>query len=251
MAIYDFTRCVKPSGKAYGTAGTCRKGVEEEGAVYTPAGSIRGRIPRNNPKEVLTSGLTPLEKAEAKLKQFESKINRPSVLPSESEMLQYGKLKNAIDDFKTKIEGRQISKGLFGRKVEDKSDLDDSKLRAGGQLMRLMFAKAAGREILNNNLKATQAVAQLKPLLRTRGKLAAKDLLLLKEVRKTLKDSLKKQTAYVQANRQVFSGKTQKEVHAYFDVMQKLNRNLQYAEDKIVARIEAHGRAVKKATATS
>lgn len=26
----DFTRCVRPDGSAYGTAGTCRKGVEEE-----------------------------------------------------------------------------------------------------------------------------------------------------------------------------------------------------------------------------
>jgi hypothetical protein len=27
---YDFTRCVKPSGEAYGTAGQCRKGVQED-----------------------------------------------------------------------------------------------------------------------------------------------------------------------------------------------------------------------------
>lgn len=27
---YDFTRCVRPNGTAYGTAGQCRSGVEEE-----------------------------------------------------------------------------------------------------------------------------------------------------------------------------------------------------------------------------
>lgn len=26
---YDFTRCVKPDGTVYGTAGQCRKGTEE------------------------------------------------------------------------------------------------------------------------------------------------------------------------------------------------------------------------------
>ena len=244
---YDFTRCVKPSGKAYGTAGRCVKGVEEEGSVYTPAGSIKGRVPRDDIKELLTSGLTPLEKAEAKLKQFENKINRPSVRPSESEMLQYGKLKNAIDNFKTKVEGRQVSKGgLFGRKVEDRSDLDDSKLREGGALMRLMFPKGPAREMLNGYLKATQAVAQLAPLLRTRRILAAKELLLLKATRQKLKDLQKQQTAYVQSMRSVFTKKTRKEVNLYMDIMQKLTRNRQYAEDKLIARIESHGRAVKK-----
>jgi hypothetical protein len=27
---YDFVRCVKPNGDAYGTAGQCRKGVQED-----------------------------------------------------------------------------------------------------------------------------------------------------------------------------------------------------------------------------
>jgi hypothetical protein len=28
--FYDFTRCVRPNGTAYGTSGQCRKGVEDE-----------------------------------------------------------------------------------------------------------------------------------------------------------------------------------------------------------------------------
>lgn len=41
---YDFTRCVKPNGKAYGTAGKCKSGAEEAKTPVAPA-------PPKNPKK--------------------------------------------------------------------------------------------------------------------------------------------------------------------------------------------------------
>jgi hypothetical protein len=50
-APYDFTRCVRPNGSAYGTGGKCRKGTEQElfesdGGIQTGAsgGVIGGRL---------------------------------------------------------------------------------------------------------------------------------------------------------------------------------------------------------------
>ncbi len=40
---YDFTRCVKPDGTVYGTAGQCRKGTEEAKVEAPPAGSRNAR----------------------------------------------------------------------------------------------------------------------------------------------------------------------------------------------------------------
>lgn len=48
--IYDFTRCVRPNGTAYGTSGQCRKGVEQDfesdRGIQTEAsgGVIRGSL---------------------------------------------------------------------------------------------------------------------------------------------------------------------------------------------------------------
>jgi hypothetical protein len=244
---YDFTRCVKPSGKAYGTAGACKKGVEEEAPVYTPAGSIRGRVPRNDPKEPLASGSTPLEKAEAKLKQFEAKINRPSVRPSERELEQYGKLKNAVDEFKNKIEGRQVKKGILGRKVEDRSDLDDSKLRKGGVGMRVVFPDAQSREVLKNTLKASQAVDRLAPLLRSRRKLTKEEVKLLKDSLQTLKDRQRELTAHTQSKREeIYKKMNQGERDNYLEIMREISRNTAKSKDKLINRIYRHNKLVKE-----
>ena len=131
---YDFTRCVRPNGTAYGTEGACRSGVESPLADILKRG-IKGRVPRNDPKEPLASGNTPLEKAEAKLSMFESLISDPDRTVSEKELEQYGKLKNAVDQFRNVRDGRKV--GLFQR--EDRSDLDESKSRRKGEKERELW----------------------------------------------------------------------------------------------------------------
>jgi hypothetical protein len=131
----DFTRCERPNGTFYGTGGTCRKGVETGPSdIFTKSGSPRGRVPRDDPKEPLASGFTPLEKAENKLSLFENKLNDPDYSPSDKEMTQYGLLNLAIERFKNSRDGRTI-KGLFGDKT-DNSDIDDSAARKGGSTLR-------------------------------------------------------------------------------------------------------------------
>ena len=42
--VYDFTRCVRPDGSAYGTGGKCRKGSEEEKDTSIKAAVTQGRF---------------------------------------------------------------------------------------------------------------------------------------------------------------------------------------------------------------
>lgn len=140
---YDFTRCVRPNGSAYGTGGQCRKGKEVTALEVLQSG-IKGRVPRNDPKEPLAGGSTPLEKAKEKLKLFEQKISDPSRTPSDRELEQFGRLKMAVEEFENKRDGER--KGLFGR--QDKSDLDESKSRELGKEIRRLFPKIEDRQTI-------------------------------------------------------------------------------------------------------
>lgn len=53
QATYDYTRCVRPDGSAYGTAGKCRKGAEAGKKPETP-GSIAKEFKKNYPSRVKT-----------------------------------------------------------------------------------------------------------------------------------------------------------------------------------------------------
>ena len=154
--MLDFARCERVDGSFYGTGGTCRKGVP---APNLPKKGIKGRVPRNNPKEPLASGFTPLEKAKQKLAIFESKITNPDIVPSEKQLEQYGKLKNAVEDYEKRRDGK---KNFLGR--TDNSDLDKSVTRANaaaarqeGKRMISPLAKELG--VNNRYYKATLASA--------------------------------------------------------------------------------------------
>lgn len=126
----DFQRCERSNGTFYGTGGTCRKGAPVE-----PAG-IPGRVAKNNPKDPLASGFTPMEKARAKLAQYEKAISDPNVIPSEKDLERYGKLKLAVDQFENTGNGVKVKRRFGIGKVEDTSDLDDSKNREKGKVIR-------------------------------------------------------------------------------------------------------------------
>jgi hypothetical protein len=66
--VYDFARCVRPDGTAYGTSGKCRKGSEEAKKEEVP----KERKPRakkaSKPLEAQRAGKTSAPKAKAKAK---------------------------------------------------------------------------------------------------------------------------------------------------------------------------------------
>jgi len=84
--LMDFTRCERPNGSVYGTAGSCKKGVETN------------KVPLNDPKRPLSSGDTPMEKIKTKLKRYESAISDPEVTPSNKQLEQYGMLRNSLTE---------------------------------------------------------------------------------------------------------------------------------------------------------
>ena len=59
---YDFTRCVKPNGKAYGTAGKCKSGTEEAKGPEEPKARKTASVPKKStksePKPVGSGGET-------------------------------------------------------------------------------------------------------------------------------------------------------------------------------------------------
>jgi SNF2 family DNA or RNA helicase len=174
---YDFTRCVRPNGSAYGTGGQCRKG-EEVTALEVLQSGIKGRVPRDDPKEPLAGGSTPLEKGKEKLKLFEQKISDPSRTPTERELEQFGRLKMAVEEFENKKDGGR--KGLFGR--QDKSDLDESKSRELGKETRKLFPKIEDRQAI---VRAKQIhlsyLRKEDPLLRKRSKATTEEILKLEQ----------------------------------------------------------------------
>jgi hypothetical protein len=64
---YDYTRCVKPDGGVYGTAGQCRKGVQEDKEENDAMGQLARMLPKGS-KIVGSSGRTQTVGAKGKVK---------------------------------------------------------------------------------------------------------------------------------------------------------------------------------------
>jgi hypothetical protein len=64
---YDYTRCVRPNGTAYGTGGTCRKGTPEEKGENDAISQLAGMLPKGS-KIVESSGRTQTVGAKGKVK---------------------------------------------------------------------------------------------------------------------------------------------------------------------------------------
>jgi hypothetical protein len=143
-------------------------------------------VPRNDPKEPLRSGSTPLEKAKEKLKLFEQKLSDPNRTPSDKELEQFGKLKMAIEEFENKRDGQK--KGLFGR--QDKSDLDESKTREFGKKLRKAIPKIEDRQTI---VRARQIVLrysrQQDRLLKRQSKATTEEILGLKNRAKEVSET--------------------------------------------------------------
>jgi hypothetical protein len=183
--VWDFARCMRTDGSAYGTAGQCRKGVEVS-ALDVLRGGIKGRVPRNDPKEPLAGGSTPLEKAKEKLKLFEQRISDPNRAPSVRELEQFGKLQMAVREFENKRDGQK--KGLFGQ--QDKSDIDTSKTRQSGKEIRRLFPRVEDRQAL---VRARQIykgyLRDEDPVLRRRSKATAEEVFELERRSKKVSDT--------------------------------------------------------------
>ncbi len=52
---YDYTRCVRPNGTAYGTGGTCRKGTPAEKEEHDALSQLQSMLPKGE-KIVTSSG---------------------------------------------------------------------------------------------------------------------------------------------------------------------------------------------------
>jgi len=186
--VYDFTRCVRPNGSAYGTGGHCRKG-EEASALDVLQNGIKGRVPRNDPKEPLATGSTPLEKAKAKLKLFEQRISDPNRTPSSRELEQFGKLKMAVEEFENKRDGEK--KGLFGG--QDKSDLDESRTRKIGKEVRNALPKIEDRQTVVRARQIHKSyLGKEDPLLRRMSKASTEEILQLERRSKDVSDTKSK-----------------------------------------------------------
>jgi hypothetical protein len=144
-------------------------------------------VPKDDPKEPLATGSTPLEKARAKLKVFEQKISDPNQTPSDRELEQFGRLKMAVQEFENKKEGGK--KGLFGG--QDKSDLDESITRQVGKNIRKVVPNSEDRQTI---VKARQIHLKYlrgeNPLLRRRTKASTEEILSLEREYRDVSNTL-------------------------------------------------------------
>lgn len=140
---------------------------------------VKGRVPKNDPEEPNASGFTPLEKARQKLELFRSRISNPDNTPSDSQMDQYGKLKVNVEELENKRESLGGLRGLFGKKS---SDLDSSKTREKGKLIRKIFPDVADRQTLIEARRFHRSHLKLPdPLLRRRSKFSTEEVLNLEK----------------------------------------------------------------------
>lgn len=99
---YDFTRCVRPNGSAYGTGGKCRVGTEQE------------KVEGYSPKKPHLGGLVNLKEEDLKFSRFDVDSAK-----EELELLRKGlpgKLKK-IDEEDVSIEVKEKRKKLLENKV--------------------------------------------------------------------------------------------------------------------------------------
>ena len=133
----DFTRCERPNGTTYGTAGQCRKGT---------------RVALNNPNKPLPSGSTPLEKASRKLESFKSKIDNPSYSPTVKQLEQFGALSLAVDGLKNlKDRGEPPTISSAGQELRKLLPKEED---------RRTFARAKGLLNLKNKKEDLEQVAE-------------------------------------------------------------------------------------------
>jgi len=109
--IYDFTRCVRPDGSAYGTGYKCRKGVEQ--AKEDKANSVR--------LNEVTKEITTLQSMADKARE-DGFMDRAVDLGKRA-----GKLIRERADLKTKIEKAKSPADLATPQKQGKADVDRMK----------------------------------------------------------------------------------------------------------------------------
>jgi hypothetical protein len=94
--IYDFTRCVRPDGTAYGTKGECRKGAEEAKQEVAPTARKSAGV--DKPAKVSSV------KAKSDLKEmYASLMKKQQELVAKNDFEGAGKLNAQISDLANKI----------------------------------------------------------------------------------------------------------------------------------------------------
>jgi hypothetical protein len=110
---YDFTRCVKPNGEAYGTSGKCRKGVE---AMSEEERSVTRERGRNH--QVLLDQLKTLDK---KLLLRAWKNERQDIKLSPKVTLSAHRVWTGLGkpSLRYKVNDKPVSKTLLAKTLQD------------------------------------------------------------------------------------------------------------------------------------
>jgi hypothetical protein len=118
---YDFTRCVRPDGSAYGTNGKCRKGTEGEKKVEAP------KVSPNKPSKEVKS------KSEGNLEsQYASKAKKAQEAMAKGDMDTALKLNREAMDIMSKITSKKEEKSPETQKRETKIKGVVDSLKKGG-----------------------------------------------------------------------------------------------------------------------
>jgi hypothetical protein len=135
-------------------------------------GGVKGRVPKDDPSEPLSSGSTPLEKVKQKMAKLNKNLSDTDRLSTDEELERYGKMKLVSDEMENTKEGK--FKLPFGK---GKDDLDSSKTRAQGKVLRKIFPNIEDRQSLSKAIfLGRQSLVNPDPLLRKK-KFDTKDIM--------------------------------------------------------------------------
>jgi hypothetical protein len=127
-------------------------------------GGVRGRVPKDDPSEPLSSGSTPLEKVKQKMAKLNKNLLDTEKLSTDEELERYGKIKLVSDEMENTKEG---GFNLLPSKKED--DLDRSKTREQGKILRKIFPNIEDRQNFSKAIfLSRQSLMSPDPLLNKR-----------------------------------------------------------------------------------
>lgn len=145
---YDYTRCVRPDGSAYGTGGKCRKGTESAEEMDA-IGQLSRMLPKGE-KIVGSSGAVHKSKGEK---------------PKATEKTASGLMKKYKDLYlKVEEESRKLKKMLKGPKTDTQREARKAKIAKLRQaLAKIAKARDAINSQLDHDAKKTGRPRQLMP----------------------------------------------------------------------------------------
>jgi hypothetical protein len=147
MEVWDFARCVRPDGTAYGTGGKCRKGTEEAKQEVAP-------VEKKSPKAAKSPKVSGKDAYATLMKRQQELIQKGDIAGA---MELNKKIKDAMEKFNSSPEAKaaeeKLKKGAEAKAGEQKDFEKAQAKRDAGQIAAELSAK--DKKVISDYTKET------------------------------------------------------------------------------------------------